>query len=498
VQVTGCTDGVGPLGRSVALGTLWVLVGFGAGRILGFATNIVLARLLEPGHFGLIGLAMIAIGGLALLQDLGVPAAIVYGEADVAVVGGTALTINVLAAVLLLGLVAVGAPLLAALAGDAAVGPVATVLAVGLVISSLGSVQGAVLTKELAFRRKFLPDVLPLVASGVTSIGLALLGFGVWSLSFGYLARALASTVLLWVFSGVRLWPRFDWPVAAALLRYGRHVSIAAVVGYAVMNVDYVIVGRMLGAAALGAYSVAFVIANLPYTAVGQVVGTATFPGYVRLRGDPAGLARLFADVYALVCALTVPMGAALLLCATALEDTVLGQKWAGVGAPLRVLVAFGVLRAIEQIVAPVYKAVGRPDLVWKFGLLRLAASAPLMLLAVGHGVVGIAAVQVLVAALFFPVNGVMLRRLVGVPPALLCGLAAPTLAGAAAMALAAAALSRTPLGAASAGPLGAALIALAALGAYACVLLPLSPRLVARRLCDGRRGRAPAASRTG
>ncbi|MBI2321244.1 MAG: lipopolysaccharide biosynthesis protein [Chloroflexi bacterium] len=467
--------------QRAASGALWVLLGFGAYRALGFASSIVLARLLSPADFGLVSFAMILIGAFTLLQDLGVPAAIVYSERDVREVGGTALTINMAAALGLGAATVLVAPTLGGLGGNPDIAPVASALALGLVITSLGSVHGALLTKELAFGRKFLPDVLPLAGSGVSAISLAILGFGAWSLVIGHLVKAVVYSALLWVLSPHRFWPSFRCSTAAELLRYGRHVSLAAVIGFALMNVDYLIVGSALGSLALGLYTMAFVLAGLPSTAISQVVATVAFPAYTQLRNDSAAMMRMFAEVFTLVCALAIPAGLAMFALAPAFVPLLLGEKWVGIVVPLQVLVAFGVLRAVEYSFAPLFKAVGRPDVSWRLSLLRLAVLAPLLVLAVPQGLVAVAMAQVAVAALFVPINGVVLARLVGMPVRRLWQMASAPLAGAAVMALfLAGGRGVAALNGASAQPVGAATLTAVALAAYAVVLCTLNPRLAA------------------
>jgi lipopolysaccharide exporter len=404
------------LARTAGLGALWVLLAFAAARLLGFATNLVLARLLSPAEFGLVSFAMVAIGALTLLQDLGTPAAIVYGRRDVREVGGTALTINVAAAVLLFAALALASPAVGTLGGDEAIGPIATALAFGLVISALGSVQNALLVKELALRRKFLPDVVPLALSGAVSISLALAGFGAWSLVYGYLARAAATTALLWGLSRVRPWPQFNRSAAAELLGYGRHVSISSILGFATMNLDYLLIGYFLGPTELGLYTMAFVIAMLPSKIAAEIATKVVFPAYMRLVDGGTALARPFARVLAITCALSLPMAVALAVGAPTFVPLVLDEKWARIVPTLQVLAAFGFLQSIGYNFPAAYKAIGRPSALWKLNLLKLVLLGPAMLLVVHEGASAIAVVHVLSEAAVLPVYAALLMHYAGVP----------------------------------------------------------------------------------
>jgi O-antigen/teichoic acid export membrane protein len=477
----GAGDAFSRVARRAAGGAFWVLVAFGAGKLLGFGTNIVLARLLTPAAFGLVSFAMILIGAFLLLQDLGVGPALVYSRRDIATSGGTALTLNLAAAFGLFLITAAGAAIYAFFGQRQMIAGVVVCLAFGLVITAAGSVQAALLTKELAFRKKLIPDVAPLAISGIVSIALAVMGAGVWSLVAGYLAKNLATTLLLWALSPLRPWPSFDRAIARELLGYGRHVSLSAVSGFAVMNVDYFVVGRALGAGPLGLYTLAFMIGTLPSTLISQQIATATFPAYARLRHAPADLARLFGNSFTISTTLAVALGAAVFVGAPTIVGPVLGEKWLGIVEPLRILAIFGVLRAVEFTFSPLYRAIGRPEIMWISSAIRLIALFPLLSLAVNYGIDSVAVVQVIVVALFIPLNGAILAYLLDLSLGTLAKLIVPQLLGTAALgAIVAMGYTNPTLATHIHNPLGATLIVGVGIMVQLAIVGVLSPALTA------------------
>lgn len=464
------------IGKRAMGGAVWVLLAFFAGRTLGIATNLVLARLLSPDDFGLVGFSMIMIGAFTTLQDLGVPASIVYSKRNVAAIGNTALSINVIAATVLFGAALLISPFLASIGGDEDIAPVAIVLAFGLIVSALGSVQRALLVKELAFRRKFIPDFVPLIVSGIASITLAFLGFGAWSLVIGYLAKETMSTLLLWSLSPLRPRPHFDWPIARELLGYGKHVSMTSVVGFVALNVDYFIVGHAFGTYDLGLYSLAFTISNLSAIAIGQTTQTVMFPAYSRIRDNIDELLRAFGNTFTLVSILSITAAIALFVAGPTFVPLVFGDRWRGIGPPLQMLAIYSCLRTIAMGFSPLYRAVGRPNLEFRLNLVRLVLMVPLMLYLTRYGLVGVPLGFVIMAAIFVPMNGIMMCRTLQLPTSWLMQLARPHLAGAAAATL----VIVTWNVMADSGPLGALLEASAAIAVYAltvCVLDRQIPR---------------------
>lgn len=419
--------------QSAGRGALWVFLAFASVKALGLLTNLVLARLLSPADFGLMSFAMVIIGAMTLLQDVGVSQAVVYHpgrQADMMRIAGTGLFLNLVTALCLVTIGVLGAPLFANLSGQADAGPVLVTLAFGLLVSAAGSIQNAILVRELEFRRKFIPEVLPVAASGGTSIVLAVLGFGLWSLVFGYLVKAASTTVALWWLSRVRVKPQFNPEVARQLLAYGRHISMTAVIGFALMNIDYFAIGHWMGPFDLGLYSMAFIIASLPSTAISQPFATVMFPTYARLRDDADALEAIFRDIFDVVCTSSAMVSILLIIAAPPLIPLVLGDKWAGMDNCLRILSIFGALRAAEYTFAPLFKAIGRPDIVWIMNLGRLVVVVPLIWFGLRAGIVGIAAVQAVTTGLFVPVAAIILIRAMALPARRLWELALPQVAG--------------------------------------------------------------------
>jgi O-antigen/teichoic acid export membrane protein len=481
--MTAASDTLSPargIGRRTALGVVWAILAFGAVRALSIGTNLVLARLLTPADFGLVGFALIFIGACKLLQDLGVSAAIVYSGRDPREVAGTALTINVLAAVGLFVLLVLASPFVAQIQADPATATVLIALSSGLIIGALGSVQSAVLMKGLDYRRKFVPDAVPYAVGGVISIGMAVTGYGVWSLVVGTLTRITMSTSLLWWLSDIRPMPGLRWPIAVDLLNYGRHAAFSSFIGFASNNLDYLIIGYFLGAHDLGVYTLAFVIANLIPT-ISQAAVSVIFPAISRVRGDDVAHQALFDHAHRALWTLTLPMAVLLFIGAPPVVHVVLGERWAESVVPLQILAVAAWLQSAAHIYSPVLKAVGRPDVLWKLLLARTVLGIPLLTFTAQFGVEGVAVGVVFGLAVFTPVAAIVACRSMGHAPRQLLRVLVPPLAGAAAMCgVALAAYAVPDLRTMSEALPGAIVLGMAALSVYALVLIRLDPSLLA------------------
>jgi lipopolysaccharide exporter len=476
------TDASESLAVRATRGAAWVLLAFLAYRLLGFFTNLILARLLTPAEFGLVSLALLMINASALLQDVGVPTAIVYSGRDIKQMAGTALTINLAVSTALCILVVLGAPLLARYGHDAAILPITIVLALGLIVTAAGSVQSALLVKGMAFRKKFITDVTPLALSGLTSIAMALSGFGAWSLVSGQTIRAASSTLLLWGVSSIRPRPTFKRSVALELLQYGRHVSLSSAIGFCASNVDNFIIGGMLGTNQLGLYVMAFTMTQLVTGAMGQVVASVAFPAYSQMRERRDAYFHAFAGTFKTILTVGSPLSLLLGVGAPIFIPLVFGEKWAGSVSSIQWLSILTTIQAIDYNSAAVYKGLGRPQWLWRLTLVKLAVLAPMMLFLLRYGIAGIAAAHALVALGLFPFSMVMVAKVMGVDVRAIWRLMAPSLIGVASMGVVLGlGEAFSGLRAVTASPVGFLAEAALALGVFLLVLMRTDQQYVAR-----------------
>ncbi len=365
------------LAKSTIYGTLWAYISRYSGKFLNFISIVILARLLAQEDFGVAGYALVAIGFLDI-NGLGVGSALVYYDED----RRRSNTGFWLAIAIGLGLFVVmwlAAPLAGLFFQDERSVPVIQALALTFPLTSLSVVPEALLFKNLAFSRRFVPDFFRGVSKGVVSIGLAWWGFGAWSLIIGQLAGTAMAVVAFWLVlpSNWRPALEFDRRMARPLLTYGSNIALVFVLGMLLLNIDYLLIGRYLGAVALGVYMLAFRIPELLIKQFYDLLGNVLFPIYTRVRDDIATLRRGFLTTMGYITMATIPMGLGLALVAKPLIITVFGEKWIEAATVVPAIAIYTTLRSIYFNSGSIYKARGRPDLLTKLHLFQLAILAP-------------------------------------------------------------------------------------------------------------------------
>jgi PST family polysaccharide transporter len=343
-----------------ARATQWRLASVLVSTLARLAIGILLARLLTPADFGTVALAYVVLGFVSPLNDLGIGAALVQRveltDRHLRVAFTSSLGLGLAVA---LGMVA-AAPAAARVLGDTAVAPVLRTLSLAFVMSSTATVAGAMLQRQLDFKRQSFVDTgSHLLGYGGVAITLALLGYGVWSLVWGALVQALVAAIAQLVIVQHPVRPLLAHRELRDLLHFGFGSTVNALVSYAALNGDNFVVGRWIGAAGLGLYSRAYGLMNLPHTLFASVVTRVLFPAFSRAQGDPARLRRAYLLVTGLTAMIAAPAMATLAVAAPYLVPGLYGPHWSGVVIPLQILCFAGYFRAVYHLGGVVLRSVG-------------------------------------------------------------------------------------------------------------------------------------------
>jgi O-antigen/teichoic acid export membrane protein len=310
----------------------------GAAFVLRLASLMVLARLLGPNDFGLVGMVTAFTGVLSLFRDFGLSSAAIQRPSVSPEQASTLFWINTLVGVLL-GLLALGlAPAVAAFYREPRLVAVTAALSAGFVFNALGVQHGVILQREMRFTALSVINTVSLIVGSAVGIGGALAGYGYWSLVAMTVSLPLSSTIGLWIATrwvpgrphrrvGIR-----------SMMRFGSLITTNVLVYYAATNFDKVLLGRFWGVEALGIYSRAFSLINIPTDNLNTAAGEVAFSAFSRLQDDPIRLRSYFLKGYSLLLATTLPITIACALFADDVIFVALGPKWKEAALVFRLL----------------------------------------------------------------------------------------------------------------------------------------------------------------
>ena len=403
------------LDRKLVRGSAWLALSYGGSQVVSLVVTAVLAHILAPSAFGLVALASIAIVALGFVQESGLGLAVIHRRTNVEEAAGSALAFTLVGAVVLYLIAFPLAPIVADLFHQHRLGTIVRVLLLMLPIRAAGAIPGALIEREVDFGARARGELGGVVAQAATAVTLALLGFGVWALVAGQLANQAVQSAAFWYLTPLRpSLRRARWKMLRELARYGRHVTAGNIVGLVDSNVDTVVAGRMLGAAGVGYYSLAWRLCNLPAIGLAYIVGRVMFPAYASMREDIPAFRDAFLTNLRRVALVSLPTGLIILIAARPIVVAIFGSTWQPAVAPLRILAVFGLVRSFAGTTGSVFQAAGRPQLVYQISLWHLTVLvAGLAALAPPFGIKGIAsAVAIAAVASCLPSYWFVLRIL--------------------------------------------------------------------------------------
>jgi PST family polysaccharide transporter len=321
-------------------GLFWSALATSANVILQLAVVAVLARILTPRDFGTLAAATAAIGLSTIVANLGVAPAIIQRRELTSAHIETAFTMSCAMGLIMGGVFFACAPLMADFYRMPQLTNILRILSLVFPMSSVGLVPGALLSREMRFRRIAIRNTLSyLLGYGGVSITLSLLGFGVWALVLGQLVQTSIQTWQTIMLAGQPL--RFGWERQARrdLLGYGINFTLGRFGNYAANQFDNIIVGRVLGPIALGYYSRAYQFISMPANLFGTVTDSVLFPAMSVVQDDRSKLERAYRQSLATIALTTLPVSGLLFVAAPEAVGVLLGDHWAAVIVPFRVLV---------------------------------------------------------------------------------------------------------------------------------------------------------------
>jgi O-antigen/teichoic acid export membrane protein len=299
---------------------------------------MVLARILDPRDFGLVGMVTAFTGVLNLFRDFGLSAATVQRANVTEEQISTLFWINILVGAILGILLTAMSPVVVAFYHEPHLLWVTVVLATAFIFNAAGVQHSALLQREMRFVALATIDVISLVVSTSVGVGMAMAGFKYWALVAAAVSLPLVTTFCLWLATG---WipgrPRSRIGLHS-MMRFGGTLTLTSVVVYIAYNLEKVLLGRFWGADAVGIYGRAYQLINIPTDNLNSAVGEVAFSTLSRVQNDPNRLRNYFLKGYSLVLALTIPITIAVALFAPDLIFVLLGPKWKDAAEIFRLL----------------------------------------------------------------------------------------------------------------------------------------------------------------
>lgn len=390
----------GSLARRVFRGSLWLFASYGLYKVSRMIIMLVIAALLSPEAYGVVSLCSVIIFIGEIVCEFGIWQAVVNRKEPDERFLNTAFTANVLGGVVVATGLFLAAPSLALFYGEPEMTTLLRVMTPGLLADAAFFVPDGFLRKQLKFKIQSLPTVGSAFGAVVATVALLYLGVGVLSFAVGYLVEKIIRCSLVMVISRWR--PRFQIHRLSLkeIVSYAKHVSGSEVARLVSSNIDFLIVGRVLGAGPLGLYTLAFNLANYPVTNFAVILSRIAFPTFSILQENPDYARRAYLKIVQVVAGLVIPLLVMLAVLAEPLIVGLFGEKWQQAVFPMQAMVIAGISRAISIPGSDILRASGFPNLPLRVSVAETIVLAGALVLVASWGIEAVALAVVIVLSL--------------------------------------------------------------------------------------------------
>jgi len=401
-------------------GVVWNSIGLIIDNGLHMIVKLILARLLLPEEFGIIGFAVVFTGMIRVLSDMGMSAALIQRKDDELkpIDYDTAFWAGIVWGLFLATIITfVVTPIAASFFNEPLLKTIIPVLAITFLLKPLTKIHIVNITRKMDFKRIVIPRNISRITAAVIAIIMALMGYGVWSLVFQRVLTNLFLAVIYWYVIDWRPKMRFSLISFRKIFSFGVYTTGTGVFNYLTGNIDYLLIGKMLGAQQLGVYSLAY---NLTYVVRGQIMGvinSVLYPVYSKIQDDANTIKRYYFKVIKYNCIVIYPMMIGLILLAEPLVLIGLGERWSEAVIPIQLMAGAGLVHLLTSSNTILLRGIGKPRLEMIMSIIKtLGVTVPFIILGVlYYGINGAAAGLLAAKTVIFFINNITLKKVVGI-----------------------------------------------------------------------------------
>lgn len=354
-------------------GVLWSSIERFSVQGIQFVIMIVMARLLTPEDYGLVGMLSIFLAISQSLIDSGFSQALIRKQNRTEADNSTVFYFNVAVGLLLYLLLYISAPWVASFYDLPALCPVMRVICIGIVLNSLAVVQRALLTVKIDFKTQAKASLVAACVSGMTGITLACNGFGVWALVYQQLLNLGINTLLLWLLSKWKPRWTYSWQSFRELFSFGSKLLASGLLDTLYSNIYPILIGKVFSATDLGHYTRAQHFSSFPSSNITGVLQRVTYPVLCGIREDTERLRDVYRRFLKLSAYVVFPLMTGLAAVAFPFIRIVLGEKWMYCAGLLQIICFSMMWYPIHAINLNLLQVCGRSDLFFRLEIIKKA-----------------------------------------------------------------------------------------------------------------------------
>ncbi len=376
------------LKQKTAKGVLWSTVERFSVQGVQFLIMIVMARLLTPHDYGIIGMLAIFLAVSQSLIDSGFSQALIRKQDRTEIDNNTVFYFNIVVSSLLYIILYFSAPFVADFYDTPQLCPVMRVVCLGIIFNSLAVVQRALLTIRIDFKTQAKAALTAAVTSGVAGIAMAYHGFGVWSLVAQQLLNLGINTGLLWLLSKWRPRLVYSWQSFHELFAFGSKLLASGLLDTIYKNIYPIVIGKLFSASSLGHYTRAHQFSEFPSSNLTGIIQRVTYPVLCEIQDDDERLSNIYRRFLKLSAFVIFPLMVGLSSVAQPFVNIILGQQWNFCGQLLQIICFSMMWYPIHAINLNLLQVKGRSDLFLRLEIIKKILGVSVLFITAPFGLV--------------------------------------------------------------------------------------------------------------
>ena len=376
------------LKRKTFMGTVWSIVERFSVQGIGFIVMIIMARVLTPDDYGLVGELAVFIAVSQSLVDSGFSQALIRKQDRTEIDNSTVFYFNIGVGAFLYLLLFFCAPLIAMFYDQPILIPLTRLLSLSILINSLVVVQRAQFTIRIDFRTQAKASLTAAVVSGIVGISMVYSGHGVWSIVWYQLTNLITNAGMLWLVSKWRPRRVYSWKSFRELFGFGSKLALSGIINTVYNNIYLIVIGKVFKASDLGYYTRAHQFADFPSSNVSGIIQRVTFPVLCTIQDDDQRLRSVYRRFLRLSAFIVFPLMIGMGALAHPLITLVLTEKWDFSAVLLQIICLSMMWYPIHSINLNLLQVKGRSDLFLKLEIIKKIVGVAIMCITVPFGLI--------------------------------------------------------------------------------------------------------------
>lgn len=391
------------LRKQALSGVLWSLANQLSTKGIAFIVSIILARLLLPTEFGLIGMISVFVGIGTILFDAGMTQSLIRTKNPDQADYSTVFFFNLIGSTLIYIIIFFTAPLIATFYEQEILTGIIRLYCLTFVIRGFAAVQSTRLTKEIDFKTQMIVALPSLIISSMVGIVMAYMGYGVWSLVWSAIVNALFSTTQLWYYSKWTPSLVFDWNKFKGHFHFGYKLTLSGISETLFSNIYQIIIGKYFTPVEVGFFTRAETLKNFPVTTISGALRNVTYPLFAKIQDDNERLKRIYKQIMQIVTFIIAPLITFAGVLAEPVFRFLFTEKWLPAVPYFQIICFTGILYPIHAYNLNVLIVKGHSDLFLKLEIIRKAMVIVVVVITFQFGIWGLLWGQIItsVAALY-------------------------------------------------------------------------------------------------